>query len=56
MLWPERLFPNCQRALVERLGLGIFALIVEQPRQVVEAQSQIGMLWPERLFPNCERL
>ncbi len=36
MLGSQGLFPNRQRALVERLGLGVAALIVVERRQVVE--------------------
>ena len=55
MLWRERLLPNCQRASVEGLGLGVSALVLVQLRQLVEAQGYMAMLWSERLLPNCQR-
>ena len=42
--------PDLQRALMQRLGLGVLALGFVEPRQVVEAQRHIGMLGAEGFF------
>ena len=40
MIRPERFFPDRQRPLVERLGLGVAALVVVEERQVVEGRGE----------------
>ena len=47
---PERLLPDRQRALEERLGFGILALGLVQSGEVVEALADVGMRRPERLL------
>ena len=46
MVGPQRLLPDRQGPLVERLGLRVLALVVVEPRQVVEARGHIGMVGP----------
>src|ERR1700738_4957383 len=55
MFAPERLFPNGQRTLVQRLGLGVAAFVVIEQSQTVQRSCDIGMIAPERLFPNGQR-
>ena len=55
MLGAERLLPDRERALIERLGLGVAALGIVEHGQVVEARRHLGMLGAERLLPNGER-
>ena len=55
MIAPERLFPNGQRTLVQRLGVGVAALAAIQRSQIVQRRCDIGMIAPERLFPNGQR-
>ena len=50
MIGTERLFPDRQRALVERLGIGIATLGVVKPRQIVQRHGDIGMIGTKRLF------
>jgi hypothetical protein len=49
VLWPERLLPNRQRAVVERLCFGVAILGVVKQRQAVEALGHIRMLGASRL-------
>ncbi len=44
MVRPQRLLPNRQRALVERLGLRVLALGVVEQSQIVQARGHIGMI------------
>ena len=53
MLRAQGLFPDCQRPLIERLGLGVLALGVVHRPQVVEARghrslilSAVVVSWP----------
>ena len=55
MLGTERLLPDGERALIERLGLRVLALGMVEQRQVVEARGHIGMLGAEGLLPDGER-
>src|SRR5712671_1495981 len=48
----ERLLANRQRALVERLRLGIVALGFVEHGQVVQAHGDIGVVGAERLLPD----
>ena len=52
MVGAERLLADGQGALVERLGLGVVAHRLVQPRQVVEAGGGVGMLGAERLLAD----
>ncbi len=61
MIGPERLLVDRQRPLVERLGLGVAALVIIELSQIVQRQRNNGMIGPERLFfdrqrPLAERL
>jgi hypothetical protein len=51
----ERLLADCQCAFVERLGLGVAALLVVEQGQVVEAGGDSGMIGPQRLLVDCQR-
>ncbi len=55
MLRPEGLLPDRQGALVERLGLGVLALVVVEQRVIVEAVGYIPMVRPEGLLPERQR-
>ena len=55
MIGTERLLSDRQRALVERLGLGIATLVVVKRRQIVQRCRDIGMIGTERLFPDRQR-
>ena len=50
MIATERLFGNGQRPLVERLGVGVAALVEIQQTQIVQRLSDIGMVATERPF------
>ena len=50
MVGAERLFPDRKRSPVERLGLGVVALVLVQQGQTVQASGHIGMLGAERAF------
>src|SRR5260221_13535415 len=50
----ERLLPDREGAIVERLRLGVAAQCLVQPSEVVEARSDVRMLRAERLLPNSE--
>src|SRR5438477_74594 len=52
MIAPERLFPNGQCSLEQRLSLNVAALTVIHRSQIVQRRCDIGMIAPERLFPN----
>ena len=49
MVRPQYLLADRQRALIQVLGLGVAALGLVEPRQVVEAESQARVLEPELL-------
>ena len=55
MVWPKSLFSNRQRALEERLGLGVFALGAVKYPQVIEAPGYVGMLRAESILSNRQR-
>ncbi len=55
MVASERLFPNRQRTLVERLRLGETALGSVEVREVVERLRNVGMGSTERVFPDRKR-
>ncbi len=55
MLGSQGLFPDRQRALVERLGVRVAALGVVESRLVVEALGHIRMLGSQGLFPDRQR-
>ena len=55
MIGPERLFVDRQRPLVERLGLGVAALVVIEQSQIVQRHRDIGMIGPERLLLDRQR-
>ena len=55
MVGPERLLVGWRGALVERLGLGVAALGVVQPGQVVERRRDIGMVGAQRLLADAKR-
>ena len=46
---------RCQRPLVKGLGLGVLALGVAEPRQVVEAVGHVGVFRAQCLFQNRQR-
>ncbi len=54
MVWTERILPNGEGALEERLGLGVAALVLVHLGQVAERRRDIGVVWTERLLPNGE--
>ena len=45
MVWSKRVLPDCQRALVQRLCLGIQALLIIDDRQVVQGKGHIKRVW-----------
>jgi len=49
MVRPKRLFADRQRTLIERLELGIIALIAIEFREVVERCADIGMVRPSAI-------
>ena len=49
------LLQDAQRLFVERLGLGVLALIVVERRQVVEAGGHTRMLRPQGRLLNRQR-
>ena len=54
---PERLLPDRDRALPERLRLRVLALDREEHRQIVEVRRHVGMIRAKRLLPVAsERL
>ena len=55
MVGAQRLLPDRQRALVERLGLGVAALRVVEYGQVVEARGDVGVVGSQRLLPDRQR-
>ena len=55
MIGTERFFADRQRALVERLGVGIAALVVVKHRQIVQRLRDIGMIGTKRLFSDRQR-
>ena len=55
MVGTERLLADRQRALVERLGLGVAALVLVQLRQIVQAVATSGMVGTERLLVDRQR-
>src|SRR5207245_753579 len=55
MVGAERLFPNRQGALVERLGFGIVAFLPIELRQIVEAVRNIRMVGAQRLVADRQR-
>jgi hypothetical protein len=55
MLRPQRLLKDIEGTLVERLGVGVFALVFVEQREVVDVASHIGMVRPEGLLRACER-
>ena len=48
----ERLFPDSQRAFVERFGFGVVALAFIEYSQIVEAGGYIGVFSTKSLFPD----
>ncbi len=55
MLGAEGLLIDRQRALEKRLNLGVLALLVVQPGEVVEAGGDGGMPGAEGLLLDCQR-
>ena len=55
MIRRQTLLQYIQPALNQRLGLGVLALGVVEPRQVVEALRDIGMLGAEGFFADRQR-
>ena len=51
----ERLLPDRQRALVERLGVGVLALVLVHDGQVVEGRGHVGVVCAERLLLDRQR-
>ena len=51
----ERLLLDRQRALVERLGVGVLALVCVHDGQVVEGVGHIGVVCAERLLLDRQR-
>ena len=45
MIRPEACLENRQRAAHERLGLDGAAHVMEQRREIVEAEPHVGMIW-----------
>ena len=52
---PEALLVDCERAAIERLGLGEPVGVLQQLGQVVEASGDIGMVRPEALLVDGKR-
>ena len=55
MVGAEGLFPDRQRALVERLGLRVLALVAIQRGQIAQARGHTGMVGAEGLFFDRQR-
>ena len=55
MFWPQRLFPNFDGALEQRVGLGVSAEPLIHVGQVVEACGYVGMVRTKRLLADCKR-
>ena len=55
MVGSQGLLLDRQRALKERLGLGVLALVPVELRQVVEARAHVGVVGPEGLLPDGQR-
>ena len=55
MVGAERLLVDRERALVQRLGLGIAALVVVQLGEVVEVDADIRVVGAERLLVDRQR-
>ena len=55
MVFAERLLADRQRALVERLGVGVLALLLVHDGQVVEGRGHIGVVCAERLLVDRQR-
>ena len=51
----ERLFENSQSPLVQRLGVGVAALVCVQQTQIIQRLSDTEMVAAERLFANGQR-
>jgi len=56
MVGAEGLLHDRQRALVERLRLGVLTLGIVERGQVVQARRHIGMIWPNVLLRDLQRL
>ena len=54
VLGPQRLLADGEAALEERLGLGVAALVLVQPGQVVERGAHVGVVGPQRLLADGE--
>ncbi len=55
MLGSEGLLHDRQRALVERLGVGVLALGDVEQRHVVEALGHVGVNWSQRILAYGKR-
>src|SRR4051795_13063668 len=51
----ERMLPDCQCSLEERLSLFVFALVLINERQAVEFQSDLRVIRTKRLFADDQR-
>jgi hypothetical protein len=50
VIGPERFFPDRQRALEERLGIAVTALVLVESCQTLQRRRDIGVVGPERPF------
>jgi hypothetical protein len=51
----ERFFADRQRSLLERLGVGVAALVVVEQSQVVERCRDVGMVGTMRFLEDRQR-
>ena len=55
MIGTQRLLPDRQRPLVQRLGVGVTALILVEDGQIVQDCRYVGMVGAERLLLDRQR-
>ena len=55
MILAESLFVDLDRPPIERLGLGILALVLKQNGEIVVTGRNVGMILAESLFADLDR-
>ena len=55
MIGTERLLADSQRSFVERLGIGVAALVDVERSQIVQRPGDVGMIRSKRLLVDRQR-
>ena len=55
MLRAQRFFNDRDRALVERLGVAVAALVTIKPREVAQRLANVRMVGTQRFFEDRDR-